>query len=983
MSVSLITSSRSVLSRSCLTLLLVSVVLRPALAQTGPSGAVSGRVVDPSGLPLVGVAVTVKGPAAGDVRQGMTGPDGTYILRSLPPAEYTVTFDLNGFRPQQHLVRVAAPGTAVLNVELALAAIPATVTVTTAPERNDPEQTTPEGLVLRPASLDLLPLKGPEAARITMAAGVTANGPGGAITMSGALSYGNLFLLDGLVINENLRGQARSFLIQDAMQETRIATAGVPAEYGRFQGGVVNTITKSGTNAFGGSVRVTFNNDSWRALTPFQGDRTVNRRAPALQMTFGGPARKNRLWFFTALLFDRVEQNRTLPYTRLNYTARDREWRFEGKLTWAVTPRQVAKLAYYRVDSHRNHASTGVVMDLASLYDSRSPEALLGATYTAVLGPQLFLEAQYSNRQLTFKDVGSRDTTLEHGTPIWDRSRSDARFSSPTGCAVCEGSADERDNQNVFVKIFRAVQTEKAGVHELAAGFDAFQESRRNNSYQSGSGFRVRATRSTIVGTQVFPVFLPDRTTWIYWVPILRDASGNDLRTYSGFIADTWRLTRSLTAKLGLRYDRHSDWDSLGARVAGNDEVSPRVGLVWDLRGNGRLLLNAGVARYVTSITSNIADAASSGGRPATYVYDYLGPAVNADPKAPPLTSADALKVLFDWFNATGGTNRSPRSAPSIPGVTSRIDPGVKPPDAREVTIGVTCALGRAGSLRVDGIYRTFGGFYANRRDMATGRTTDASGRQYDLLIVTNTNEVSRVYRGVNAQFSAALTPRLRTSAAYTLSWGRGNYDGETANVGPDTAAYTDYPEYRDPRWNSPYGWLAIDQRHKLRVTASWDLPLAPSLGRFTLGAVQRVDSGRPWSAIGNINPTAYVANPGYLTPPTSVAYYFSARGAYRTATIASTDLSLNWYRRLPRTKKAQAFCRLFLANAFNRAGIVNVARNVLTRTDSTVYQPFNPFKDQPVSGVHYGFGASFGKPTTPGDYQAPREFTFSVGLRF
>ena len=983
MFVSFLSSSGPAVSRAGLTLLLVSIVLGPALAQTPPSGAISGRVVDPSGLPLAGVTVTVKGPSAGDVRQAMTGSDGAYSLRLLPPAEYTVTFDLNGFRSQQHAVRVTAPATAVLNVELALAAIPATVTVTTAPQRDEPDEITPEGLVLRPASLDLLPLKGPEAARITMAAGVTANGPGGAITMSGALSYGNLFLLDGLVINENLRGQARSFLVQDAMQETRFATSSVPAEYGRFQGGVVNTITKSGTNTSGGSLRVTFSNDGWRALTPFQGDRTVNRRAPALQATFGGPARKNRLWFFTALLIDRVEQNRTLPYTRLNYTARNSETRVEGKLTWAVTPRQVARLAYYRVDSRLSHASTGVVMDLASLYDSKSPEALLGVTYTAVLGPQLFLEAQYSTRQLTFDEVGSRDTTLQHGTPIWDRSRSDARFGSPTGCAVCEGASDERDNQNAFVKIFRAIRTGKAGTHELAAGFEVFQESRRTNSYQSGSGFRVRATRSTIAGTDVFPVFLPDRTTWIYWVPILQGARGNDLRTYSGFIADTWRLTPSLTAKLGLRYDRHSDRDSLGAHVVGNGEISPRLGFVWDVRGNGKLLLNAGIARYVTAITSNIADAASSGGRPATYVYDYLGPSVNADPKAPLLAPADALKILFDWYNANGGTTRSPRSAPSIPGVTSRINPAVRPPDAREVMIGVTYAVGRLGSLRVDGIYRTFGNFYANRRDMSTGRTTDGSGRQYDLLIVTNTDNATRAYKGLNAQLSVAFTPRLRTSAAYTLSWGRGNYDGETASIGPDAAAYTDYPEYREPRWNSPYGWLAIDQRHKLRVTASWDLPLAPSVGRFTLGAVQRLDSGRPWSAVGNINPASYVANPGYLTPPTSVAYYFSARGAYRTDTIASTDLSLNWTRRLPRTKKVQAFCRLFLANAFNRAGIVNVARSVLTRNDSTAYQPFNPFKDQPASGVHYGFGASFGKPTAPGDYQPPREFTFSVGLRF
>lgn len=969
--------------RSVVALFLVAIAAVPALGQPLLPGAIAGRVVDQSGLPLAGVLVTIKNSGTGTVRQLLTGPDGMYQAGPVPSGEYTVSFELAGFRPQRHEVRVGTTGAVTLNVELPLAAFPAAVTVTTDTFRDEPDLTLPDAAVFPASSLDLLPIRASDTARITMAPGVTANGPNNALTMSGGLSYGNLFLLDGFVINENLRGQARPFLIQEALQETRVAVSGIPAEYGRLQGGVVNTVTKSGSNTFSGSIRTTFSNDRWRALTPFQGDQTVNRRLPAFQATLGGPVLRKRLWFFAAGEFDQIKQNRTMPYTLVNYTASQQHQRFEGKLTLATSRGQTARLAYYRLDTRQSHASTGVVMDLASLYDSASPESLLGATYTATLGQRLALEGQYSSRQLTFGDVGSRDTTLAGGTPVWDRSRSDARFHSPAGCAVCSGSADERDNQNLSAKVFYTVAASSVGAHEITAGVDWFRESRRNNSYQSGSGFRVRATRSTIVGAEIFPVFLSDRTTWIYWTPILDDARGNDLRTTSIVVADTWRIGRGVTVKAGLRYDDNRDRDSLGASVVRDGEVSPRVGVVWDARGDGRLQLRAGVARYVTSITSNIADAASSGGRPATYVYDYLGPAVNASPGAAQLTSEKALQILFDWFAANGGTSRATRSAPSIPGLTVRIDPNIRPPDAREVTVGVTWAIGQAGSVRVDGIYRSFGSFYANRRDLPTGRVTGDSGRQYDLLVVGNTERVTRTYQGLNAQGSFRIASRARVWAAYTLAWARGNYDGESTTVGPDASAYTDYPEYRDPRWNSPVGWLSVDQRHKVRVTATFDLPVPSSAGRLTPGIIQRLDSGRPWSAVGNINPTAYVPNPGYVTPPTSVAYYFSARGAFRTDTAVATDVTLTWARRLPRTRTAQLVIRAYVTNVFNQAAIIDVARTVLTRNDSTTYKAFNPFAEQPVIGVHYGYGTHYGKPTTPGDYQPPRELTLSVAVRF
>ena len=146
-----------------------------------------------------------------------------------------------------------------------------------------------------------------------MAPGVHPTGPAGAFSFGGSVSFENLFLLNGVSINENIRGQAFDTAIEDAIQETTVANGGVSAEFGRFSGGVVNIITKSGGNQFSGSFRESLNNDKWRTLTPFETERLAttpepridkvvptygvhDRRAgdarPALVLHVGPPARR-------------------------------------------------------------------------------------------------------------------------------------------------------------------------------------------------------------------------------------------------------------------------------------------------------------------------------------------------------------------------------------------------------------------------------------------------------------------------------------------------------------------------------------------------------------------------------------------------------------------------------------------------------------------------------------------------------------------
>ena len=154
---------------------------------------------------------------------------------------------------------------------------------------------------------------------LLMAPGVHPTGPAGAFSFGGSVTFENLFLLNGVSINENIRGQAFDTAIEDAIQETTVANGGVSAEFGRFSGGVVNIITKSGGNQFSGSFRESLNNDKWRTLTPFETARLattpeprIDKTVPTTEYTLGGPVMRDRLWFFTSGRLRDESQGRTL-----------------------------------------------------------------------------------------------------------------------------------------------------------------------------------------------------------------------------------------------------------------------------------------------------------------------------------------------------------------------------------------------------------------------------------------------------------------------------------------------------------------------------------------------------------------------------------------------------------------------------------------------------------------------------------------------
>jgi hypothetical protein len=967
------------------------------------TGTIVGRVTDTQGLAIPGVSVSVSSTALQGVRTGTTSALGDYVITLLPTGAYTISYELSGFETQQHSAVLAAGQVLPIEVVMGPAEVAEVIQVT-GRAVDALLHTTQSATSMGQSFVSSLPTTRDLHGALLLAPSVHPTGPAGNYSIAGAMSFENLFLLNGATINDNLRGQPHDLYIEDAVLETTIAASGIPAEFGRFGGGVVNVITKSGGNAFGGSFRESMNNDRWRNLTPFEhetiaadprgADTRVSATVPTHEFTIGGPLLRDRLWFFVAGRHQSQKLGRTLVVTNIPYTYEEQSGRFEGKLTFTPAPGHRVQGEITRVSMEQVNATfqTTSSMDLQSLFTSRRPMDLLNFGYSAVVTPRLFLETRFSVRNETVQGMGGTRTDRIFGTLLIDGQRQ-TRFWAPTFCGVC--GDEQRDNSNLFVKGSYFLSSRSLGSHNVVFGYDGFSDRRLADNYQSGSNYRVQTSGTIIQGTTIYPQFLPG-STLIAYQPILHLSEGNDFQTHSVFVNDNWRVAPWLTANLGLRFDRNDGQNGVGDVIARDSAWSPRVGIVIDPAADGRWTMTASATRYVAAIANTIGDASSPGGNANAYVFLYGGPAINADPNGPLVGSAQALEQFFNWFDASGGTNQPTVAPPVIRGVTPLIRESLTSPNVIEYSGGISRTFGARGALRADVTYRDYRDFYVLRTDLSTGRTTDSTGRQYDLTLIENTNNLERQYVGLALQGNFRVGDDLAGGANYTLSRTWGNVEGESVTGGPVASGVLQYPEYKQASWNHPVGDLAVDQRHRVRLWLNYEIPQVTGLG---LGVFQILESGVPYGAVGlpGVDPRPYVANPGYLSPPAAAqtVYYFTEPDAFRTEGQRRTDLAINYVRRVEPLGGAQLFAQVQVLNLFNQfqlcgcGATVSQAGGAVNRgtIDQTVrtqgMATFNPFTTEPAEGTNWAYGSTFGKALNRFAYTSPRTLRLSFGIRF
>lgn len=954
-----------------------------ALAQGIPTGRLAGRVMDADGAGVPGVTVSVSSPSLQGVRTTTSDVNGDYVMQSLPPGDYTMTYTMDGFETQSRTTKLASSQSQQLDVNMSLAGVSETIEVTgeavSVISKDNTNATTVSQDIL-----EELPGGRTQLAAVALSPGAAATGPNGAFTISGAQSWENTYSINGVNVNDNIRGTPNNLFIEDAIEETTTSSSGISAEYGRFAGGIINTVTKSGGNDFHGSVRDNLTNQSWNSKNRFSPEPEDKVRG-VYEETVGGRILRDKLWFFLAGRQLKTDAVATTNLLNIPYNATNKQDRYEGKLTFSPTSNHRITGSYIDIKQEQltGHGGlTNYLVDLSGLHTRKLPNTLMAFNYSGVLSSNFFIEAQYSARSFKFEPAGGTDRTFAGGTPIFDLANA-VIYNEPIFCGVCADGGDKRENKDYLAKASYFLSTKGSGSHDLVFGLDSFDDIRTSNNYQSPTNFIFDADDSLFVNNVVYPVIFSQADgggSYLAYYPILSTSLGTHFKTNSLFANDRWRLSDNLSFNIGVRYDKNDGKDAGGTTVTKDSAFSPRLGVNWNPDGKGEWLLNGSYARYVAALSGAVANSGSSAGSPATIQWAYTGPSFNL-PGMPLTTSEAALHQVDLWFQSIGGVNnQSLLQFVNIPGGGLVVGNNVGSTYSDELTVGGVRNWGTKGSVRADIVYRKFGNFYSTRRDLTTGQVVNANGNLVDLgVIVNDNNNLERKYLGLQTSFNFRLSDQWTLGGAYTLSKAEGNFEGENAGSGPVTSALQSYPEYKDARWNAPKGKLLIDQTHKIALFAIWEA-FKTDRQRLSISARELYTSGFAYSAVGNVGTRAYVTNPGYQTPPSSVPYFFSDRGAFKTDDISSTAVGVNYSLFFG---QFEIFGQLDVQNLFNEDGAIAVNTAVSTSRNDPTLLAFNPFTTAPVEGVNWRKGSNFGKPLSVNDLQAPRTYVFALGVRF
>ena len=634
-----------------------------ALAVTGlaiaqeTTGSLQGQVTDPQGLAVPGATVTVTGPQG--ARTFVTDAEGRWVAPFLALGTYTVRVELQGFKAaEQQSVQVSLGQRREVNLRLETGGLTETVQVTGAAPIIDTRSTTVGG-VLDSEQLARLPVNRSLAGSLYVVPGVSDSSGAGAATPSiaGGSGLENNYIIDGVNITDvgfggmgsynSVYGSLGAGVTTDFIRETEVKTAGFEAEYGQATGGVVNVVTKSGSNVFTGSafgyMRPSALEAEWEQLTTPNG--TVNTTGVDNNdagISVGGPIARDRAWFFGT--YNPQWQSRTFvappgfPYASLGGVDRERTIQaYAGKVSTSLNPTHRLDFSVFgdpssgsglqRFTGLRRLAYPGApgTTDIEGAFS----ELEYGShnqtvRYDGVFGARWLLEANLANSIQGFDEIPTVN---------------DVRFrdvrQAPFGETGGLGSFEQTDGKNLQYGIKSTHLLSGAGSHEIRYGVQVENIEFTRDFQYSGQPTRTGDGQTLTTGPLVDIRSAGGETYYRAIRGKLQDAFPTLQDYTSFFIQDTWQVGR-LTLRPGVRYERQylegiepglgpelcftgdarpGEGTHIGDPIACNftwNNWSPRIGGTFDLTGDGRAKVFASWGQFYAKIPNDLAARAMS-----------------------------------------------------------------------------------------------------------------------------------------------------------------------------------------------------------------------------------------------------------------------------------------------------------------------------------------------------------------------------------
>jgi outer membrane receptor protein involved in Fe transport len=608
-------------------LLLALAACGVASAQETTSGSLTGTIVDNQGASVPGATVTIS--SSQGARTVVTDASGKFFAPYLTPSRYSVKVELAGFSPvEQKNVDVRLGQRLELSFQLKVGDLQEVVEVVGGAPTVDRSSTTVGG-VLDSETLKKLPVGRNFTDALFLVPGVSSGGQTGTCnpSVAGGSGLENNYVVDGINITNAGYGAVGSYSIvfgslgsgvtQDFVKETQVKTAGFEAEYGQATGGVVNVVTNSGTNEFHGSVFGFFRpaglESSYKNLqTPNGTVNTTGTDNTDYGLTLGFPLLKDKLFFFGA--FNPQYQTTTLvapdgfPLASLGAIDQKRKiYSYAGKLTFQLSSNHRVDVSAFGDPSSGDNGPQRVTSLLTNDTASFSELQKYGGhnqvvKYDGILNRNWLVEASVARAKNSIQEIPSVDSWNVLDTTLVPNVRTGG-----IGFYEQGNSGTNTQYQLKSTNIFEA-----AGNHQVRYGV-SFEDIQYNNINQfTGPTFTLPNGEQTATGAAV--QVIPDPTYGqIYRVVRANLNAGRDTnqKYLSFFLQDTWQLGKRLTFRPGLRYEQQQlDGVLVDHKFTGN--WAPRIGVTYDLKGNGKSKLFASFGSFYSKIPNDLAARALS-----------------------------------------------------------------------------------------------------------------------------------------------------------------------------------------------------------------------------------------------------------------------------------------------------------------------------------------------------------------------------------
>ena len=975
---------------------LVSAVLVLLLASAGialaqeTTGSIRGRVIDSQSLAVPGAAVTAAGPQGS--KNTTSDGEGRFTIPFLTPGLYDIRAELQGFKAtEQKAISVGLGQGVDVSLRMEVGGVSETVQVNATATAVDTRSTT-IGSVLDTENLKNIPVGRRVSDALYLAPGVSSSGSAGTAnpSISGGTGLENQYVVDGANVTNVGYGGIGSYSVifgslgnatpYDFVKEIQVKTGGYEAEFGQATGGVVNVVTKSGTNNLRGSV---FAYSQPKALQgeykQFQATNgsvnTTGTQVSDFGVEGGFPLVRDRLFFFGAI---------------------DPSW----QKRWNTAPPGFALASLGEVERKRRTLSYAAKSTLQLGNANRIDASFFGDPSVGENGPQRTSALLVSNTaSFSRLDYGGHQQAVRYDSVISSKWLLEVAFArslnkigelpsvnewrisdqSVTPTRITGGIGGyERGNKSLN-RQFSIKSTNIFAGHELKYGVQLDNAVYSQVNQRTGPTFAAPDGRRTATGASI-TVFADPVFGKIYRVT---RANFNSERTtvqeyLNFFVQDSWRIGNRFTFNPGVRYENETMSGTIVKDFKLENNWAPRIGATLDLTGDGKTKLFGNYGIFFARIPNDLAARA---------------------------LSADDGFTRGDYFDA-GLTRPVPEGTTAV-GVTRHfivagvgadlIDPGTKLTYTNEVILGVEREVMANTTMSVRYVFRNMPRVLEDiancpmvayelpattdichsveyiltnpRSSLPVAVGTEFLGAKFhDPVHKYNALEISLNRRGSN----------WSSNTSYRYSRLRGNFEGfyrdDNGQSDPGISSLYDFPT-NDPSYSAiggrqfgypgdirflgdSNGILPLDRPHQVKIYGNYSWPMG-----LNLGTGINLSSGKPFTPLAS-NPN--YANTGEIPMSARGSGILTIDGFKKRSPFESqVDMQASYALKMGGERRVTLLADLF--NLFNQRRATSYDQNTML-----TYPSPNPDFGKPISTIFAG---------NPPQFQAP--FNARVGVRF